>query len=78
MLELRNLEVCYGEFQVLWGVSMSVAAGEIVCLLGPNGAGKSTVMNAITGLIARRGGNVSFACMSRTRGLGNVASRQCS
>src|SRR5205807_2121563 len=36
------------------------AAGEIVCLLGPNGAGKSTVMNAITGLIARRGGNVSF------------------
>ena len=60
MLELRDLEVCYGDFQVLWGVSMSVAAGEIVCVLGPNGAGKSTVMNAVTGLIGRRAGRASF------------------
>jgi branched-chain amino acid transport system ATP-binding protein len=60
MLEVRDLEVCYGDFQVLWGVSMSVAEGEIVCVLGPNGAGKSTVMNAVTGLIAPRAGAVSF------------------
>jgi branched-chain amino acid transport system ATP-binding protein len=60
MLEVRDLEVSYGDFQVLWGVSMSVAQGEIVCVLGPNGAGKSTVMNAVTGLIARRAGTVSF------------------
>ena len=39
---------------------MEVAAGEIVCVLGPNGAGKSTVMNAVTGLIGRRAGSVSF------------------
>jgi branched-chain amino acid transport system ATP-binding protein len=60
MLEVRDLEVCYGDFQVLWGVSISVAQGEIVCVLGPNGAGKSTVMNAVTGLIGRRAGTVSF------------------
>lgn len=60
MLEVRDIEVCYGDFQVLWGVSVTVAQGEIVCVLGPNGAGKSTVMNAVTGLIARRAGSVWF------------------
>jgi branched-chain amino acid transport system ATP-binding protein len=60
VLEVRDIEVCYGDFQVLWGVSMTVAQGEIVCVLGPNGAGKSTVMNAVTGLIARRAGSVRF------------------
>ena len=61
MLEVRDLEVCYGEFQVLWGISMTVAEREVVCVLGPNGAGKSTVMNAVTALIPRRAGSVAFA-----------------
>ena len=61
MLEVRDLEVCYGEFQVLWGVSRTVAEREVVCVLGPNGAGKSTVMNAVTALIPRRAGSVAFA-----------------
>ena len=60
MLEVRDIEVSYGDFQVLWGVSVNVAAGEIVCVLGPNGAGKSTVMNAVTGLISRRAGSIRF------------------
>jgi branched-chain amino acid transport system ATP-binding protein len=60
MLEVTDLQVRYGDFQVLWGVSMSVGRGEIVCVLGPNGAGKSTVMNAVTGLIARHAGSVHF------------------
>jgi branched-chain amino acid transport system ATP-binding protein len=60
MLEVSDLEVCYGDFQVLWGVSMSVSKGEIVCVLGPNGAGKSTVMNAVTGLIGARAGHIRF------------------
>ncbi len=60
MLSVQALEVAYGDFQVLWGVSLEVGAGEVVCLLGPNGAGKSTVMNAITGLVPRCAGSVVF------------------
>jgi branched-chain amino acid transport system ATP-binding protein len=60
MLSVRALEVAYGDFQVLWGVSLEVGAGEVVCLLGPNGAGKSTIMNAITGLVPRCAGSVAF------------------
>jgi len=72
MLEIVDLEVSYGDFQVLWGVSMSVAAGEIVCVLGPNGAGKSTVMNAVTGLIRRQAGTVRFG----DRDLGGVPTHE--
>jgi branched-chain amino acid transport system ATP-binding protein len=57
---VQALQVAYGDFQVLWGISLEVGAGEVVCLLGPNGAGKSTIMNAITGLVPRRAGSVSF------------------
>jgi branched-chain amino acid transport system ATP-binding protein len=60
MLSVSALEVAYGDFQVLWGVSLEVGTGEVVCLLGPNGAGKSTVMNAITGLVPRRAGSIAF------------------
>ena len=44
-LTVEALDVAYGEFQVLWGAQLAVAAGEIVALLGPNGAGKSTLVN---------------------------------
>jgi len=60
MLTVEGLEVAYGDFQVLWEVSMRAEAGEIVCLLGPNGAGKSTLMNTISGLLRPRGGRVTF------------------
>ena len=60
MLSVSALEVAYGDFQVLWGVSLDVGSEEVVCLLGPNGAGTSTVMNAITGLVPRRAGSIAF------------------
>ena len=60
MLAVERLEVAYGDFQVLWDVSMRADVGEIVCLLGPNGAGKSTLMNTISGLLRPRGGRVTF------------------
>jgi branched-chain amino acid transport system ATP-binding protein len=60
LLSVERLQVAYGDFQVLWDVSMRAEANEIVCLLGPNGAGKSTLMNTISGLIMPRAGRVTF------------------
>ncbi|HSB67724.1 MAG TPA: ABC transporter ATP-binding protein [Candidatus Methylomirabilis sp.] len=67
MLRIADLEVAYGHYQVLWGVSLEVKAGEIVCLLGPNGAGKSTVMNSVTGLVRARAGSLEFQGEEITR-----------
>lgn len=61
MLTVDRLEVAYGDLQVLWGVSLEVGAGEIVCLLGPNGSGKSTLMNSVSGLLRPRAGSIHFA-----------------
>jgi len=60
MLDVQSLEAWYGQAQVLYGVSLGVAAGECVALVGRNGAGKSTTMKAIMGLMARRRGRVVF------------------
>jgi len=68
VLRVQDLEVKYGDFQVLWGVSLEVHQGEIVCLLGPNGAGKSTIINAISGLVKPLAGRVEF-CGERIDGL---------
>jgi len=60
LLEARGLDVLLGDYQVLWAASCRVTAGEVVALLGPNGAGKSTLMNAISGLLRPRAGDVTF------------------
>ena len=60
MLRVQDLEVKYGDFQALWGVSMEVREGEVVCLLGPNGAGKSTLISAVSGLIKPSKGRIEF------------------
>jgi len=60
MLEVKDLSVAYGDFQVLWGVSLTVEEREIVCLLGPNGAGKSTLLNTISGLVRPIAGSIEF------------------
>ena len=55
MLTVRNLQSWYGKSQVLRGVDMTVAKGEIVALLGRNGAGRSTTLKAIMGSVVRDG-----------------------
>jgi branched-chain amino acid transport system ATP-binding protein len=60
MLDVKGLDVAYGDFQVLWQAAMHVGEGEIVAVLGPNGAGKSTLMNSISGLIAPRAGHITL------------------
>ena len=59
-LTVEALDVAYGDFQVLWGAELAMAAGEIVALLGPNGAGKSTLVNTISGLLHPRAGSITF------------------
>jgi branched-chain amino acid transport system ATP-binding protein len=66
MLEVATIDTFYGETQALFGVSLSVGAGEVLALLGANGAGKTTVLRSILGLTRPRRGDVSFAGRSIT------------
>jgi branched-chain amino acid transport system ATP-binding protein len=60
MLLVQQIEVFYQHvIQVLRGVSLSIADGQIICLLGANGAGKSTTLKAISGLLAGEDGRIS-------------------
>lgn len=60
MLTLTDVTAGYGALQILQGVSMTVAQGEIVALLGANGAGKTTTLRVISGLVNARSGSVTF------------------
>ena len=60
MLEVRNLEVSYGEFLALRGISFMVKEGELVTIIGANGAGKSTTLRAVMGLVKCRKGEILF------------------
>ena len=60
MLELHDLQVAYGAAPALWGVSLEVRAGELLCVVGPNGAGKTTLINAIAGIQRTRSGRIVF------------------
>ena len=67
MLELRDVDVFYGDAQALWGVSLEVADGEVVCIIGPNGAGKSTLVNAVAGVRPIRNGRINLDGVDLTR-----------
>jgi urea transport system ATP-binding protein len=60
MLEVRGLNVAYGESQVLWDVSLDVPPGTVVCLMGRNGVGKTTLLKAVMGLLPARSGGIRF------------------
>ena len=60
MLEVRGLSVAYGDATALDGVSLAVAAGEIVAIVGANGAGKTSLIRTIGGVLAPRGGSIRF------------------
>ena len=60
LLEVESIETCYGLSQVLFGISLSIAAGEMVTLMGRNGMGKSTTVRSIMGLTPARAGAIRF------------------
>src|SRR3954467_12175349 len=61
LLEIEGIETCYGLSQVLFGLSLSVNAGEMVALMGRNGMGKTTTIRSIMGLTRARAGTIRFA-----------------
>ncbi|MCS7386472.1 MAG: ABC transporter ATP-binding protein [archaeon GB-1867-005] len=67
VLSVEDLEVFYGDVQVIWGISFDVKEGEIVALLGANGAGKSTTLKTISGLLMPRRGRIQFMSMDITK-----------
>ena len=60
MLEVRGMEVSYGEFLALKGISFTVNNGELVTIIGANGAGKSTILRSVMGLVKCRKGEILF------------------
>jgi len=58
MLELSNIDAGYGGFQALFGISMSVKAGEAVAVIGSNGAGKTTLLRVISGMMPASSGTM--------------------
>lgn len=60
MLELREVKVAYGGVEVVHGVDLGLASGEVVGMIGPNGAGKSSVLRAVCGLARPSSGEVLF------------------
>ncbi len=60
MLEIRDLDVYYGEFQALTSIELDVEKGQIVSLMGANSAGKSTLLKTISGILRPGSGGISF------------------
>jgi branched-chain amino acid transport system ATP-binding protein len=60
MLELRGIEASYGDSQVLFGMDLTVGAGEVATLLGRNGMGKTTTVRTIMGIMRPHGGRIMF------------------
>jgi branched-chain amino acid transport system ATP-binding protein len=60
MLRVENIDVSYGDLQILWDVSFEVNEGEIIALVGANGSGKSTTLKAISGLLSPANGSILF------------------
>ena len=60
LLDIKNIDVLYDDFQVIWDVSINVDKAEMVALLGPNGSGKSTILNTISNLVKHTNGTINF------------------
>jgi len=76
MLEVRNLEVTYGESVAVRGVSFDVRGGDLLAIIGANGAGKSTTLRAVMGLLRPRAGQILFQGEDITREPAHLRARR--
>jgi len=60
MLEVKGIDVSYGQVQALWDVSLKLEKGEFVSLIGSNGAGKTTTLNTIIGMLSPTKGSITL------------------
>jgi branched-chain amino acid transport system ATP-binding protein len=67
LLEIKELNVGYGDIQILWDINLQIEEGQIVALVGANGAGKSTLLKTISGLLDPYSGNILFQGEDITR-----------
>lgn len=58
VLELKNVNACYGKIQVLYDINLTIHRGELICLLGGNASGKSTTLKTIMGIVHPSGGAI--------------------
>jgi branched-chain amino acid transport system ATP-binding protein len=75
MLEVRNVRSGYGSIEIVRGLDLDVADGEVVALVGRNGAGKTTLVNTLMGFIPVRGGSVSLAGREITKAAPHVRNK---
>ncbi|MCX8228276.1 MAG: ATP-binding cassette domain-containing protein, partial [Sulfitobacter sp.] len=60
MLDVKELNLHYGNSQILYDISMHARLGEVTCVMGTNGVGKTSLLRAISGTHPRSGGDVTF------------------
>lgn len=60
LLEIENIDVYYGDVQVIFGLFLKVENGSVVSIIGSNGAGKSTTLKTISGLLVPKKGEITF------------------
>ena len=60
ILEVKNLNAFYGDFQALFGIDLEIGEGEAVAIIGANGAGKTTFLRSITGLVTNTADTISY------------------
>jgi branched-chain amino acid transport system ATP-binding protein len=67
LLEVKNIDVFYGDVQVIFGLSLRVEEGEVVSIISGNGAGKSTLLKTISGLMHPTKGEITFKSLTIQR-----------
>ena len=60
MLEVDGIDVCYGDLQALWDVSLTVERRELAVICGSNGSGKSTLLKTVAGILKPERGSIKF------------------